>query len=205
MKEHPWIKYFTWKELYEKTIEPPFIPKQGDNFDAKYCNAADKLGLNTKEKYESYLKNENYKFAFMGFTHCPVNTEEELIRKDTVLDSNKSNPIKKEHLKAMRFDNPHASIRNISNISLNFERNTNVNSSLNNNGKDSSFISLNSNPKNNRNSSELENRFIKMKNQSVSSSSSTFSLLRQYRMSNSSQNSTSASVNFIKPRSGGST
>lgn len=191
--------------MYEKTIEAPFIPKQGDNFDSKYCNAADKVGLNTKEKYERYINNENYNFAFINFTHYPVNTEEEIITKNTLLDSNTLKPIKKQHLKAVSFENPHASISNISKISVNFEKNTNVNNSFNNNGKDSFSIGFNSDPKNNRSSSELENRFIKIKNQSVSSSSSTFSLLRQYKMSNSSQNSTSASVNFLKPRSGAST
>lgn len=27
VKEHPWIKYFPWKELYEKKLEAPFVPK----------------------------------------------------------------------------------------------------------------------------------------------------------------------------------
>lgn len=27
VKEHIWIKYFPWKELYEKKLEAPFVPK----------------------------------------------------------------------------------------------------------------------------------------------------------------------------------
>lgn len=27
VKDHPWIKYFDWNNLYEKKIEAPFIPK----------------------------------------------------------------------------------------------------------------------------------------------------------------------------------
>ena len=41
----------------------------GDNFDAKYCNAQEKLGNNTLEKYANYLKDEGYKDAFKDFYH----------------------------------------------------------------------------------------------------------------------------------------
>lgn len=27
VKEHVWIRYFPWKELYEKKLESPFVPK----------------------------------------------------------------------------------------------------------------------------------------------------------------------------------
>jgi hypothetical protein len=53
--------------LYDKKIESPFLPKSGDNFDAKYCNTPDKIGNDTKEKYERYLRDETYKDAFKEF------------------------------------------------------------------------------------------------------------------------------------------
>ena len=39
----------------------------GDNFDAKYCNSADKMGQNTKERYESIVRQDNYKENFKDF------------------------------------------------------------------------------------------------------------------------------------------
>lgn len=67
MREHSWLKYFPWKELYEKTLPSPFEPKNGDNFDAKYCNTPEKIGLETMEKYETYLKDEESKQTFKDF------------------------------------------------------------------------------------------------------------------------------------------
>ena len=48
-------------------MESPFIPKIGDNFDSKYCNAPEKIGNETREKYESYLRDEKYKDVFKDF------------------------------------------------------------------------------------------------------------------------------------------
>jgi hypothetical protein len=27
LKEHAWLKYYNWKDLYDKKIEPPYVPK----------------------------------------------------------------------------------------------------------------------------------------------------------------------------------
>jgi len=32
VKQHAWLKGFDWVRLYEKTIEPPFIPPNLENF-----------------------------------------------------------------------------------------------------------------------------------------------------------------------------
>ncbi len=68
VKEHPWLKYYPWKELYEKRLEAPFIPKLGDNFDKKYCEGPDKIGDTTKERYEKYVREDNFQLAFKNFT-----------------------------------------------------------------------------------------------------------------------------------------
>ena len=67
VKEHAWFKNYPWKDLYEKKLPAPYIPKIGDNFDAKYCNQVEKLGESTKEKFENYLKDEKYKIIFKDF------------------------------------------------------------------------------------------------------------------------------------------
>jgi hypothetical protein len=54
--------------LYEKTLEAPFIPKCGDNFDKKYCEMPERIGNETKERYEKYFQNESYFIVFNEFT-----------------------------------------------------------------------------------------------------------------------------------------
>lgn len=73
MKEHAWIKYYPWKDLYEKKIEPGFIPKAGvDHWDKKYCEAPDKIGVETKERYEKYLRNEATHEIFKGYYYFSI-------------------------------------------------------------------------------------------------------------------------------------
>lgn len=67
VKEHVWLKYYPWKELYDKNLVSPFNPKVGDNFDSKYCNAPEKLGMQTKERYESHMRDEAVKQVFKDF------------------------------------------------------------------------------------------------------------------------------------------
>lgn len=64
MKDHVWFKSYQWKDLYDKKLDAPFIPKIGDNFDPKYCNATDQIGLITHAKYERLLKEEYEKPSF---------------------------------------------------------------------------------------------------------------------------------------------
>lgn len=38
VKNHPWLRSFDWKGLYEKTLTPSFIPPKEDNYDSKMNN-----------------------------------------------------------------------------------------------------------------------------------------------------------------------
>ena len=67
VKEHLWFKDFDWKGLYLFKLKAPFIPKQGDNFDHRYCNAPDKSGVNTLERYRNIMNSAKYKEAFIDF------------------------------------------------------------------------------------------------------------------------------------------
>ena len=76
IKEHPWLKYYPWKDLYSKKLESPFIPKNQENFDKKYCQGPDKIGNDTLERYQNYYKVDalvdvfvNYSFENMLTTH----------------------------------------------------------------------------------------------------------------------------------------
>ena len=31
LKEHPWLKYYPWKDLSKKTLPAPFVPENTDN------------------------------------------------------------------------------------------------------------------------------------------------------------------------------
>jgi hypothetical protein len=81
VKDHPWIKNYSWKELAEKKLESPFIPRIGDNFDKKYCESADKIGMETKDRYDNYLRSENFQNVFKNFTYNTTIIEPVLKRK----------------------------------------------------------------------------------------------------------------------------
>ena len=75
LKEHSWFKYYPWKVLYLRKIISPFIPKEGDNFDEKYCNKAEQAVINTKERYLKIKESFNYKLVFNDFYY--FNREEQ--------------------------------------------------------------------------------------------------------------------------------
>ena len=66
IKDHPWLKYYPWRDLYEKNLEAPFVPKNNDNFDKKYCEGPDKIGNDTLERYQNYYKNESLNEIFIN-------------------------------------------------------------------------------------------------------------------------------------------
>ena len=66
--EHPWLKYYPWKDLYEKKLEAPFSPKSMDNFDKKYCEGPDKIGNDTLERYQNYYKNDVLADVFNNYS-----------------------------------------------------------------------------------------------------------------------------------------
>jgi len=98
VKEHPWFKNFPWKDLYEKKLVPKFIPKGGDNFDQKYCQAADKIGENTKENYAMMIQRETIQDLFRKFTF--ISAEEAEKEKRTF----------KTKTSVRKFVNPHLSL-----------------------------------------------------------------------------------------------
>ena len=67
VKGHRWFCNFNWKDLYLKKIESPFIPMKGDNFDYKYCNAIEKQGVKTMERYAEIVMKEDYKWVFKDY------------------------------------------------------------------------------------------------------------------------------------------
>ena len=67
VKTHIWFRNYPWKELYLQTMKSPFKPNHGDNFDYNYCNAVEKQGINTKERYVMILSKPEYKTIFNDY------------------------------------------------------------------------------------------------------------------------------------------
>ncbi len=84
IKEHPWLKYYPWRDLYEKNLEAPFSPKPQDNFDKKYCEGPDKIGNDTLERYQNYYKNEALNDVFINYSFDNILITQENTKKTQV-------------------------------------------------------------------------------------------------------------------------
>ena len=71
VKNENWIKFYPWDLLREKKIVAPFIPDNKDNYDRKYCNSIDKIGIETKQRYENILKGD-FQNYFVNYTYYPL-------------------------------------------------------------------------------------------------------------------------------------
>ena len=94
IKEHSWFKYYPWKDLYLQKLKSPFIPPNGDNFDEKYCNSEDPVGVKTIEKYIKIISSSKYKKIFNNFKY--FNREEA-----------DNEPQKNKNGSSKQFKNPH--------------------------------------------------------------------------------------------------
>lgn len=91
---HPWFSNFPWEQLYDKSIPSPFIPKVGDNFDRKYCEAGDKYGELTKQRYYSIMNKCNMDEIFTNFTYMNSDERREITRCTKPISKIKVKPIK---------------------------------------------------------------------------------------------------------------
>ena len=67
LKEHPWLKYYPWKDLSKKILPAPFIPENMDNFDKKYCESVDEISDETQIRYDEIAMCTHYNTAFDDF------------------------------------------------------------------------------------------------------------------------------------------
>ena len=67
LMNHPWLKYYPWTELKNKTLLAPFIPEEKDNFDKHYCESIDKISEETQLRYEEIYGSSYYKNVFIHF------------------------------------------------------------------------------------------------------------------------------------------
>ncbi len=93
VKEHSWFKYYPWKDIYLGKFNSPFIPRQGDNYDYKYCNKPERISLNTQERYFNIMNSNNYNSIFKDYYY--FNREEE------------ENENENSNFNIRKFKNPH--------------------------------------------------------------------------------------------------
>ena len=67
LKQHPWMKYYPWKDLAKKNLPAPFIPENMDNFDKKYCESVDEISDETQIRYDEIILCTHYNTAFSDF------------------------------------------------------------------------------------------------------------------------------------------
>ena len=89
IKKHPWFRDINFDDLLEGKIRAPFIPRKNyDNYDKKYCEEMEEIGIETNIRYDNYRNNERYSQIFEGFTFYNVDESQilchEIYRKPSV-------------------------------------------------------------------------------------------------------------------------
>ena len=79
IKEHSWFKSINWDELFNKNMKSPFVPKEGDNFDKRYCEGVEQIDTQTKERYQYYKSKSKFKTLFINYTFVREEDKQEYI------------------------------------------------------------------------------------------------------------------------------
>lgn len=172
IKNHPWLKNFSWKDLYYKKMKAPYVPQGINNYDKKYCESIDKIGNETRVRYQKIaLSLQN----FDDFTY--VRLEAINSSMNNKIDSN-SNP--------KEFYNPHPFLFEIKDDEEEFRKQINYNN--NNNSPNNEMTEK---PSQNK-ALKLESNFVKKKHQAFSLSNLT--LMKEYKMANHISNDSAYSI-----------
>ena len=90
IKRHPWLHDINFDDLLAGKIRAPFIPRKNyENYDKKYCQEEEVIGIETNMRYDDYKNNEKYSLLFEGFTYYNVDESQilsfhEIYRKPSV-------------------------------------------------------------------------------------------------------------------------
>ena len=119
LKTHPWFSKYDWSNLYNKKIIAPYIPKNEQNYDKKYCESLDKISNSTFERYKGYMRKSNYMKIFEGYTYFYNDLHANTVENETVTrvsTSTKGN--KQELFENQSFGNIYPSIIKVNNYSI---------------------------------------------------------------------------------------
>ena len=205
VKTHPWLSSINFVDLIKKKIISPFLPRRNhDNYDKKYCQEIEEIGIDTNLRYEEYRINEKYPEIFAGFTF--YNVDETQLRqyqeiykepyikyntnnKNRINNGNHSNISKNTNnymyrkSKTINVDYDYKSKINQSPSSIKYPRSQRQNRNI------SPFKNSNQNPNQNlssyRNRSNISNRTINYSNADNSTNRKTPKLYLNYNQNNS--------------------
>ena len=82
IKNHAWFRDINWNELLMKKLKSPYIPKDGDNFDKKFCEFTNEFykDNNIKEKYNNIVKQKDYLNLFKNYTYIRKEEKDKVIK-----------------------------------------------------------------------------------------------------------------------------
>ena len=99
IKNHPWLKYFNWKDLYLMKIKAPFIPSGNDNFGSQYYNDMNEIiSEELQIKYKNIKNSIRYKFIFEDYKYYNRKNDKiinNIINKEKNISKNISSILKK--------------------------------------------------------------------------------------------------------------
>ena len=93
IKQHPWLKYFNWKDLYLQKINPPYSPDFYERMNDSYYYPTHKKGLKTIERYMKIKKSQKYLNEFKLYEYYDRRKDQNiknLIEEDNILSDNDS-------------------------------------------------------------------------------------------------------------------
>ena len=106
IKRHPWLHDINFDDLLAGKIRAPFIPRKNyENYDKKYCQEEEEIGIETNMRYDDYKNNEKYSLLFEGFTYYNIDESQilsfhEIYRKPSIkyIKSNSSTNINNNYV-----------------------------------------------------------------------------------------------------------
>ena len=128
LKEHPWLKYYPWLLIKDKSLPSPFVPENKDNFDKRYCENVEHLGEETKTRYEEILLDNNYTSYFKNFYY---NEEEDKRRNIKNKKENNSNSNAGINIKAFKKGKNYKQVDNNKTLSNDIYNMNKINSIIN--------------------------------------------------------------------------
>lgn len=137
-------------------MQSPFLLDKRDNYDKRYCDQPDKIGIDTLTRYDDFKNQDNYNSLFAHFTYCAIEEERKRVQKTQERKIKENNTITITHKK-------HHSKSNTA-FSRHENRNMNSNQNLiNNNSNSNNTINLNENQQLNKTNSTSNYNYPKNK------------------------------------------
>ena len=98
IKNHKWFKDFSWELLKEKKLICPFVPKNTNNYNKKFCEKIEEFGDSTLNRYDEYKNKDDYEKIFDNYTFIDIKEIKMCYKKmnkknilNTNLNENKNN------------------------------------------------------------------------------------------------------------------